>query len=161
MGIVSSYVKKAEDTQRLIEVQMPKFLKKQHFVKAMRGDNGVGIERYVLGVLLQTILQYANQLLRQVHDGRYQLYRSDEAIGRVRKSGLELGIYDSYSMGQRSVVSLSGGEKFLVSLALSLATSFVVQSKMGVCSWMRCLLMKDLVHWMNIVLRMLCISCRQ
>lgn len=124
-------LKKAEDTQRLIEVQMPKFLKKQHFVKAMRGDNGVGIERYVLGVLLQTILQYANQLLRQVHDGRYQLYRSDEAIGRVRKSGLELGIYDSYSMGQRSVVSLSGGEKFLVSLALSLATSFVVQSKNG------------------------------
>ena len=50
-------LKKAEDTQRLIEVQMPKFLKKQHFVKAMRGDNGVGIERYVLGVLLQTILQ--------------------------------------------------------------------------------------------------------
>ena len=82
-------------------------------------------------MLLQTILQYANQLLRQVHDGRYQLYRSDEAIGRVRKSGLELGIYDSYSMGQRSVVSLSGGEKFLVSLALSLATSFVVQSKNG------------------------------
>ena len=34
-------------------------------------------------------------------------------------------------MGQRSVVSLSGGEKFLVSLALSLATSFVVQSKNG------------------------------
>lgn len=124
-------LKKAQSQQKRLEEETPKFLKKQHFVKAMRGDNGVGIERYVLGVLLQTILQYANQLLNQVHDGRYRLYRSDSAIGRIRKSGLELGIYDFYSMDKRSVVSLSGGEKFLVSLALSLATSFVVQSRNG------------------------------
>lgn len=107
------------------------FLRLSDFVKAMRGDNGIGIERYVLGVMLSNITKTANQLLRNVHQGRYQIYRSDETSGRVRKAGLELCIYDAYSCSYRSVVSLSGGEKFLVSLALSLALSTVVQARSG------------------------------
>ena len=105
--------------------------RRSDFVKAMRGDTGIGIERYVLGVMLSGITQTANELLRHVHGGRYAIYRSDEATGRTRKFGLELSIYDSHSCSLRSVVSLSGGEKFLVSLALSLALSTVVQARSG------------------------------
>lgn len=114
-----------------LEAKQGSFLRLSDFVKAMRGDNGIGIERYILGVMLSSITQTANQLLRSVHQGRYQIYRSDEASGRTRKSGLELNIYDAYSCSYRSVVSLSGGEKFLVSLALSLALSTVVQARSG------------------------------
>lgn len=114
-----------------LEAKQGSFLRLSDFVKAMRGDNGVGIERYILGVMLSSITQTANQLLRNVHQGRYQIYRSDETSGRTRKSGLELNIYDAYSCSYRSVVSLSGGEKFLVSLALSLALSTVVQARSG------------------------------
>lgn len=114
-----------------LQEEEPKFIRRNQFVKAMRGDNGVGIERYVLGIMLSNITQSANKLLELVHDGRYQIYRSDEASGRTRKYGLELSIYDSYSCSLRSVVSLSGGEKFLVSLALSLALSAVVQARNG------------------------------
>lgn len=117
--------------QKELEEQEPAYLKLQQFVKAMRGDNGIGIERYVLGVMLSSITQSANQLLEHVHQGRYQIYRSDESSGRTRKYGLELSIYDSYTCSYRSVVSLSGGEKFLVSLALSLALSAVVQARNG------------------------------
>lgn len=108
-----------------------KFLKMQHFVRAMRGDNGIGIERYVLGVLLDSITAQANKLLAQIHEGRYQIFRNDDTTGRTRKYGLELSIFDTYSMEPRNVVSLSGGEKFLVSLAMSLALSMVVQARNG------------------------------
>lgn len=113
------------------EERMLNYAKQNEFVKAMRGDTSIGIERYVLGILLSNITQTANQLLKNVHGGRYQIYRSDEASGRTRKFGLELSVYDTYSCSMRSVVSLSGGEKFLVSLALSLALSTVVQARSG------------------------------
>lgn len=113
------------------ETSLLRFNKRSEFVKALRGDMGIGIERYVLGIMLSHITQTANALLRHVHDGRYAIYRSDEATGRKRKCGLELSIYDSHSCSLRSVVSLSGGEKFLVSLALSLALSTVVQARSG------------------------------
>lgn len=114
-----------------LNIEEPKFLQMQHFVKAMRGDNGIGIERYVLGILLDHITMQANKLLTYIHEGRYQIYRNDDTTGRTRKYGLELSIFDSYSMEARNVVSLSGGEKFLVSLAMSLALSMVVQARNG------------------------------
>ena len=76
------------------------------------GDNSVGIERYVLGIMLSNITANANQLLAGVHHGRYQIYRSEHASGKTRKAGLEFSIYDAYSCSMRNVVSLSGGEKF-------------------------------------------------
>ena len=117
--------------QKELDVEEPAFVELAHFVRAMRGDNGMGIERYVLGIMLGSITQQANQLLKLVHNGRYQIFRSYEASGRTRKYGLELSIYDSFTCNTRSVVSLSGGEKFLVSLALSLALSAVVQARNG------------------------------
>ena len=101
------------------------------FSKLLRGSNGVSLQRYVLGVMLTAITQEANVLLKKVHDGRYQLYRALEGAGRSRKAGLDLEVFDSYSGERRSVNSLSGGEKFLVALALSLGLSTVVQAQSG------------------------------
>lgn len=111
------------------EAELLTYARQGEFVKAMRGDTGIGIERYVLGIMLSHITRSANALLKNVHDGRYQLYRSDDTNGKVRKYGLELSIYDRVSATMRSAASLSGGEKFLVSLALSLALSTVVQAR--------------------------------
>ena len=113
------------------EKLQPSYQKLLHFSRAMRGDNSVGIERYVLGIMLSNITANANQLLAGVHHGRYQIYRSEHASGKTRKAGLEFSIYDAYSCSMRNVVSLSGGEKFLVSLALSLALSMSVQARNG------------------------------
>lgn len=124
-------LKKSEAMVQAYEEMQPHYQKLMHFAKAMRGDNSVGIERYVLGVMLSNITQNANQLLQGVHHGRYQIYRSEHASGKTRKFGLEFSIYDAYTCSMRSVVSLSGGEKFLVSLALSLALSISVQARNG------------------------------
>ncbi|MEG2305870.1 MAG: SMC family ATPase [Erysipelotrichaceae bacterium] len=123
--------KQVNNYDRMNKTYGPKLLKLSDFTKAIRGDNGVGLQRYVLGIMLSNISATANQLLRYVHNGRYRIHRSDLTSSRIRKGGLELSIYDSYSGSDRSVLSLSGGEKFLVSLALSLALSTSIQSRNG------------------------------
>lgn len=103
----------------------------QMFAHMLRGDSGVSLQRYVLGVMLSSITAQANKMLQKVHDGRYQLLRTMEKIGRTRKAGLELEVFDQRTGMRRSVASLSGGEKFLVSLSLSLGLSAVVQTGCG------------------------------
>lgn len=73
------------------------------------------------------ITNAANQLLKTVYGGRYQLYRTNEAAGLRRKRGLDLEVVDRD--GRRSVSSLSGGEKFLLSLSLGIGLSTVVQAQ--------------------------------
>ena len=95
------------------------------FAKKLRGDTGISLQRYVLAVMFSCVISAANVMLENVHGGRYRLYRTDESSKGTNKKGLELGVFDSYSNERRSVKTLSGGEKFLVSLALSIGLSTV------------------------------------
>lgn len=96
------------------------------FAKKLRGDSGIGLQRYVLGIMFNQVIAEANELLRNIHGGRYQLVRTDEGKG---KKGLDLIAHDNRSPEKegRKVGTLSGGEKFLVSLALSIGMSSVAQ----------------------------------
>ena len=103
------------------------------FARKLRGDTGMGLQRYVLAIMFNKVIGEANRMLANVHGGRYQLFRSDDK-GSGNKRGLELKVHDSRSPENekgRSVAMLSGGEKFLVSLALSIGMSTVAQ-KSGV-----------------------------
>ncbi len=102
------------------------------FARKLRGDSGIGLQRYVLAIMFNQVIGEANRMLSRVHGGRYRLFRTDDkAAGNKR--GLELKVHDSRSPEKdgRSVAMLSGGEKFLVSLALSIGMSTVAQ-KSGV-----------------------------
>lgn len=101
------------------------------FARRLRGDSGISLQRYVLGVMMTSVTVEANRLLANVYAGRYRLYRTDEITGRRRKAGLELEVYDSHTNQRRSVTTLSGGEKFLVSLSLAIGLSTVVQAQGG------------------------------
>lgn len=96
--------------------------------KKLRGDTGMGLKRYILGVMFNQVIGEANRMLLHVHGGRYQLQRSDEK-GQGNKRGLELVAHDNRVPNEegRNVSMLSGGEKFLVSLALSIGMSAVAQ----------------------------------
>lgn len=98
------------------------------FAKALRGDTGIGLQRYVLGIMFDQIISEANRMLLMVHGGRYKLFRTDEK-GAGNKRGLELLAHDNRKPNEsgRPVSSLSGGEKFLVSLSLSIGMSAVAQ----------------------------------
>lgn len=99
------------------------------FAKKLRGDTGVGLHRYVLSVMFSQVLGEANRMLSRVHGGRYQLRQTTEK-GAGNKRGLTLKVFDNRSPDKegRNVAMLSGGEKFLVSLSLSIGISVVAQS---------------------------------
>jgi DNA repair protein SbcC/Rad50 len=88
-------------------------------------------ERFVLAAFLDEILLVANERLRKMTSGRYQLLRkTDRSKGNVQ-SGLEILVFDQYTGQQRHVKTLSGGESFKASLALALGLSEVVQQYAG------------------------------
>jgi hypothetical protein len=65
--------------------------------KNLRGDTGIGLQRYVLGVMFSSVIAAANQMLEKVHGGRYRLFRSDEKSQGSNKKGLELKVFDRFS----------------------------------------------------------------
>ncbi len=99
------------------------------FARKLRGDSGTGLQRYVLGIMFSSVVTAANKMLEMVHGGRYRLYRSDDKAQGTNKRGLELKVFDKHSEDHdgRFVSTLSGGEKFLASLALSIGMSMVAQ----------------------------------
>lgn len=128
---LTKIIKNVNQEQNKLIKLMKKYDGYYNFGTTLRGDKGISLRRYVLGVMLSSVTVEANNLLKKVHDGRYQLCRTSEGSGRTRKSGLELEVFDAYSGERRSVSGLSGGEKFLVSLSLSLGLSTVVQAQSG------------------------------
>lgn len=136
---LTSEIKRLEDKYNIYSAQFSVYKSSIHqaendfsFARKLRGDIGVGIQRYVLAVMFGEVIGEANRMLAKVHGGRYALFRTDDS-GSKRKSGLELKVHDSWSPDSagRSVAMLSGGEKFLVSLALSIGLSTIAQ-KSGV-----------------------------
>jgi len=99
----------------------------------LSGENNakVSLQRFVLGVLLDDVLQIATIRLRNMTRGRYDLIRKDSRSKGLKASGLELEVFDSYTSQSRHVSTLSGGESFLAALALALGLSDVVQSYAG------------------------------
>ncbi len=115
--------------QERYQEAMAKLEADQVFARRLAGSHGVGLQRYVLGVMMNSITAQANRLLETVYGGRYRLYRTDETTGRTLKGGLELEVFDSHNSQRRSVRTLSGGEKFLVALSLAIGLSTVVQAQ--------------------------------
>lgn len=89
------------------------------------------LESYVLAAELEQIVVAANLRLHAMSSGRYALERSDVTATRGSNSGLEVRVRDEYTGVTRSPESLSGGEKFLASLALALGLAEVVTNRAG------------------------------
>ena len=86
-------------------------------------NNGRKFREIAQGYTLQDLITYANHQLLQIMP-RYRLERSE--LSQKDRALLVLNIVDTQMMGvQRNVDTLSGGEKFIVSLALSLALSSI------------------------------------
>ena len=78
--------------------------------------DGKKFRNYAQGITFETMIAHANQALMKMSD-RYLLLRSED-------DGLQLQVQDNYQAGAiRSTKNLSGGESFIVSLALALGLS--------------------------------------
>ncbi|WP_369309941.1 AAA family ATPase [Providencia rettgeri] len=93
------------------------------YLNALIGSaEGDKFRRYAQGLTLDCLVTLANQQLDKLH-GRYILQRSHQA-------NLELQVIDSWQADSvRDIKTLSGGESFLVSLALALALSDMVSNR--------------------------------
>lgn len=106
--------------------------KLSRFGKDIRGDNSIGLRRFVLSIMLEKVVWQANELLKGVKGGQFKLVvNRDEKEGRNRQYGLDLWVESTKTSQPYSVRFLSGGEKFIVAVALSLALSAVVQMQSG------------------------------
>lgn len=92
---------------------------------------GMGFETFVQSYYFEGILIRANERLRKMTEGRYQLKRRNETENRREKIGLGLDVYDEYTGKERDVQSLSGGESFKASLSLALGLSDFIESHKG------------------------------
>ena len=104
-----------------------------HLAKIARGDNEqkVSFERYVLAAFFNDIIDAANNRLKKMTGGRYQMSRITQKGKGGGQSGLEIEVFDYYTGQARHVKTLSGGESFKASLALALGLAEVVQSYAG------------------------------
>ncbi|MCW0470857.1 hypothetical protein OH492_26545 [Vibrio chagasii] len=89
--------------------------------------NGDKFRKFAQGLTLENLVYLANKQLQRLH-GRYELKRKAD-------DGLELRVLDTWRGDvMRDTKTLSGGESFLVSLALALALSDLVSYKTSIDS---------------------------
>lgn len=91
----------------------------------------LSFDRYVMGAFFREVLHMANRRLDTMTGGRFALIHTVDAGRKNASAGLEIEVLDRTSGRQRPSGSISGGEGFMVSLALALGLSDVVQSHAG------------------------------
>ncbi len=89
------------------------------------------LSAFVLSERLRQVVAAANERLGGMTDERYTLEQVDEKGAGEQRGGLSLRVRDEWSGKQRDPATLSGGETFLVSLALALGLADTVSHEAG------------------------------
>lgn len=108
----------------------------QYVSRLLRGIGGKGndnssrltISAYAAQQIFIAVLEQANAILGEIHNGTYQLYLGHSQKGNS-KQGLPIEVYDARTGRRGAADTLSGGETFFISLALSLGLARVVQAQ--------------------------------
>ena len=91
----------------------------------------ISFETYVQQYYFKKVINQANIRLRDLTEGLFVLRCKQEASDMRSQTGLDLEVFDRGTGQWRDVVTLSGGESFMASLAMALGLSDVVQSENG------------------------------
>lgn len=89
------------------------------------------LSSFVLAARLEKVIALANERLHAMDSGRYLLEHSDAKVSGNARSGLDLRVLDQWTGRSRETASLSGGESFMVSLALALGLADAVREEAG------------------------------
>jgi exonuclease SbcC len=103
------------------------------FVEGKSPDNRLKmrLSAYVLAYRLGQVVAAANERLAAMSDQRFSLvHTGDRGAGETR-GGLSLLVRDDWSGETRDPATLSGGETFVVSLALALGLADVITQEVG------------------------------
>ena len=94
------------------------------------GRQKIRFEAYVQAIYFDKVIDAANERLKMLTNGQFELVRHSEGTGNA-KAGLGLYVVDSFTGRARDASSLSGGESFQASLCLALGLSDIVQAHAG------------------------------
>ncbi|WP_460842974.1 SbcC/MukB-like Walker B domain-containing protein, partial [Nocardioides marmoraquaticus] len=86
---------------------------------------------YVLAERLHQVVAAANVRLTAMTDDRFALEHAEEKGAGEQRGGLSLRVRDDWSGTRRDPATLSGGESFVVSLALALGLADTVAQEAG------------------------------
>lgn len=89
------------------------------------------LSAYVLAWRLTQVVAAANERLGRMTDGRYSLEHTGRRGAGETRGGLSLLVRDDWSGETRDPATLSGGETFVVSLALALGLADVICHEVG------------------------------
>lgn len=134
IGAARRMLEDSEKSRRQMQAQLQrveeqkKELQRWQLLHDLIGSaDGKKYRNFAQGLSFDIMIKHANRQLQKMSD-RYILLRSQE-------QPLELNIIDNYQAGEiRSTANLSGGESFLVSLALALGLSQMASRKVSVDS---------------------------
>jgi len=86
-------------------------------------------KNYVLGLQFREIAMRASERLYRMSNGRFLVEADILGGSGNQKIGLELYVLDSWNGGRRPVGTLSGGEKFMLSISLALGLADSIQER--------------------------------
>jgi DNA repair protein SbcC/Rad50 len=103
------------------------------FAEGKSSDNQLqmSLSAYVVAYRLTQVVAAANERLARMSDQRYALEHSAAKGAGDRRGGLALLVRDDWSGESRDPATLSGGETFVVSLALALGLADVIMNEAG------------------------------
>lgn len=114
---MTSYEEKVSEFTKISSeiIKIEKDLKIKERLKEVIGRDE--FTRFAISMIENQLIQMTNNELKQLCDGRYELFQQE----KNKTSGPEFFIYDHWRGGaERPLPSLSGGETFMVSLAMAL-----------------------------------------
>ena len=116
-----------KDKQTAIDAQKNECRRWENLHELIGSADGKKYRNFVQGLTFEMMIGHDNRQLKKMTD-RYLLIRDDA-------QPLELNVIDNYQAGEiRSTKNLSGGESFIVSLALALGLSQMASKNVRVDS---------------------------
>ncbi len=107
---------RVKEKRAIIAAQKSELRKWENLHRLIGSADGKKFRNFVQGLTFETMISFANRQLQNMSD-RYILLSDDT-------QSLSLNVVDSYQAGEiRTTKNLSGGESFIVSLALALGLS--------------------------------------
>ncbi len=132
IGADKRALRESQETARKLQTQMQEIEKQKEELgrwqilhNLIGSADGKKYRNFAQGLSFDIMIKHANRQLQKMSD-RYVLRRNPDQV-------LELNVIDNYQAGEiRSTANLSGGESFIVSLALALGLSSMASRKVSV-----------------------------
>lgn len=128
------YIKHASEEQKKLEEKEEAYKKWDRLNKLIGSSKGDRFKKYAQRYTFHELVIRANKNLKNFSD-RFVLYESDFDINDEKSDPFALNVMDYTTDEIRPVAGLSGGESFIVSLALALGLSSMNSTSLNIQSF--------------------------